>query len=168
MDDLGDLIRLATPRFDVPPDLEQRVFARIAPPPKRRRRWWLLAPVAVAAAAAFLLVGGGEAEHYELVGGAAQVTATVRTTGVGREVTIDIERLRDPRPGGLYELWFVAPGGRRVSAGTFHPDDDGRGTVRLVGAADPEVYPGIRVSLEPADGDPRRQGPDVLRAIPAG
>ena len=68
------------------------------------------------------------------------MTATVQTTGVGREVTIEIERLRDPRPDGLYELWFVAPDGRRVSAGTFHPDDEGRGTVRLVGAADPKVY----------------------------
>ena len=168
MDELGDLIRLATPHFDVPTGLEERVFARIAPPPRRRRRWWLLVPAVAAAVAVFLLVGGGEVEHYELVGGAAQVTATVRTTGVGREVTIDIERLRDPRPDGLYELWFVAPDGRRVSAGTFHPDDAGRGTVRLVGAADPAVYTGIRVSLEPADGKPRRQGPDVLRAVPAG
>ena len=96
------------------------------------------------------------------------MTASVATTGVGREVTIEIERLRDPRPSGLYELWFVARDGRRVSAGTFHPDDDGRGTVRLVGAADPKVYPGITVSLEPADGNPRRQGPDVLRAVRAG
>ena len=169
MDELGDLIRQATPRFDVPADLEERVFARIAPPPRRRRRWWPLAPVVAAAVAAvLLLVGGAEGERYELVGGAAEVSATVRTTGVGREVTIDIERLRDPRPGDLYELWFVAPDGRRVSAGTFHPDDEGRGTVRLVGAADPDVYTGIRVSLEPADGNPRRQGPDVLTATPAG
>ena len=168
MDELGDLVRLASPRFDVPADLEQRVFERIARPPRRRRRWWLLAPVVAAAAAAFLLVGGAEPERYELVGRAAQVTATVRTTGVGREVTLGIDRLRDPRPDGLYELWFVAPDGRRVSAGTFHPDDEGRGTVRLVGAADPKVYTGIRVSLEPADGNPRRQGRDVLRAVPAG
>jgi anti-sigma-K factor RskA len=169
MDELGDLVPLATPRFEVPVGLEERVFARISPPPRRRRRrWWLLLAPAVAAAAFLLVGGGGERERYELQGAGALVTATVRTTGVGREVTIDIERLRDPRPDGLYELWFVAPDGRRVSAGTFHPEDDGRGTVRLVGAADPEVYPGVRVSLEPADGDPRRQGPDVLRAKPAG
>ena len=113
-------------------------------------------------------MGGAEPERYELEGGGARVSATVQTTGVGREVTIDIDRLRDPRPDGLYELWFVAPDGRRVSAGTFHPDDEGRGTVRLVGAADPQVYTDIRVSLEPADGNPRRQGPDVLRATRAG
>ena len=114
-----------------------------------------------------LVAGAAARERYELRGGGAQVSATVRTTGVGREVTIEIDRLRDPRPDGLYELWFVAPDGRRVSAGTFHPDDEGRGTVRLVGAADPKVYTSIAVSLEPADGDPRRQGPDVLRAVPA-
>jgi anti-sigma-K factor RskA len=168
MDELGELIRLAAPRFDVPAGLEERVFARIAPPPRRRRRlWWLLAPaIATAGVVVLLLSGGGE--RYELQGLGARVTATVETTGVGREVTIDIDRLRDPRPEGLYELWFVAPDGRRVSAGTFHPDDEGRGTVRLVGAADPAVYSRIAVSLEPADGDPRRQGLDVLRAVPAG
>jgi anti-sigma-K factor RskA len=170
-DDLAALVRLATPPFDVPVGLEERVFARIAPPRRRRLRlWWFAAPVAAAAAtAAFMLTGGGgELERYELRGGGAQVSATVQTTGVGREVTLDIQRLRDPRPDGLYELWFVAPDGRRVSAGTFHPDDSGRGTVRLVGAADPMVYTQLRVSLEPADGKPRRQGPDVLRAVPAG
>ncbi len=170
-DELAELVRLAAPPFEVPVGLEERVFARIAPPRRRRRRpWWLAAPLAAAAAAAaFLLIAGdGERERYDLMGGDAQVTATVQTTGVGREVTVEIERLSDPRPDGLYELWFVAPDGRRVSAGTFHPDDEGRGTVRLVGAADPNLYTGIRVSLEPADGNPRRQGPDVLRATPAG
>jgi hypothetical protein len=86
---------------------------------------------------------------------------------------VQIDRLRDPRPGGLYELWFVAPDDRRarphrVSAGTFHPDDAGRGTVRLLAAADPNTYPAISVTLEPADGDPRRQGPTVLRAVAGG
>jgi anti-sigma-K factor RskA len=164
-DELAELVRLAAPRFDVPAGLEERVFARIAPPPRRRRRlWWLLAP---AAAATALLVTAGGGERYELQGLGARVTATVETTGVGREVTLEIERLRDPRPDGLYELWFVAPDGRRVSAGTFHPDDEGRGTVRLVGAADPKVYMRIAVSLEPADGNPRRQGADVLRGVRA-
>ena len=169
-DELAALVRLAAPRFDVPVGLEQRVFARIAPPRRRRLSlWWLSAPVAAAAAAAaFMLAGGGELERYELRGGGAQVTASVETTGVGREVTIEIDNLRDPRPDGLYELWFVAPDGRRVSAGTFHPDDEGRGTVRLVGAADPAVYTSISVSLEPADGNPRRQGPDVLKAVRTG
>jgi anti-sigma-K factor RskA len=169
--DLIALLKQAAPPFETPVGLEERVFARIAPPRRRRRRvWWLLAPaVAAGAAAVALLVAGGEqVERYELRGAGARVSATVQTAGVGREVTIEIDRLRDPRPDGLYELWFVAPDGRRVSAGTFHPDDQGRGTVRLVGAADPKVYTSIAVSLEPADGKPRRQGPDVLRAVRVG
>lgn len=170
LDELTELVRLATPRFEVPLGLEQRVFAAIDPPRRRRRAWWLLAPAAAAVAMTLVVVvaAGGGGERYELRGGGAQVSATVKTTGVGREVRLEIERLRDPRPDALYELWFVAPDERRrVSAGTFHPDDTGRGAVRLVAAADPARYPQISVTLEPADGNPRRQGPTVLRAVPA-
>lgn len=175
--DLIALLKQAAPPFETPAGLEERVFARIVPRPQRRRRvnWRWLAPIAAtvaatAAAGLVLLFAGGDGalERYRLEGAGAQVSATVQTTGVGREVTIEIDRLDDPRPEGLYELWFVAPDGRRVSAGTFHPDDAGQGTVRLVGAADPEIYTSIAVSLEPADGKPRRQGPDVLKAVPAG
>ena len=92
----------------------------------------------------------------------------MRVTPVGREVELDIRRLRDPRPDGLYELWFVAPDDtarrpHRVSAGTFHPDERGRGTVRLLAAADPKRYPRLAVTLQPSDGNPRRIGPEVLR-----
>ena len=165
-DELLELVGRAAPPFEVPAGLEERVFAALAPPRRRaacRGGCWFL-PCCGGGAVAWLLVvvpGGGGGERYELRGGGAQVSATVETTGVGREVTVEIERLRDPRPDGLYELWFVAPDGSRVSAGTFHPDDDGRGTVRLVGAADPARYPSISVTLEPADGNPRRQGPTV-------
>jgi anti-sigma-K factor RskA len=164
-DELLELVRQASPPFDVPVGLEERVFAVIAPPRRRRRPWRLLVPIAAAAAAAAaaLVVMGDEGVRYELRGGGARVSATVETTGVGREVLVEIEQLRDPRPDGLYELWFVGPQGR-VSAGTFHPDDSGRGTVRLVAAADPARYPRLTVTLEPADGNPRRQGPTVLRA----
>jgi len=174
--EIGALPAGPVPAFDVPTGLRDRVLGGIAPPPRRRRRrWWAAAiPVAAAAAvvAAVLITGGGPTvERYALRGGGAQVNATVRTTGVGREVTVTIDRLRDPRPSGLYELWFVAPDDRRghphrVSAGTFHPDDSGHGIVRLVAAADPKVYTRISVTREPADGNPRRQGPTVLRATP--
>jgi anti-sigma-K factor RskA len=170
-DDLLVLVRRAAPRFEVPAGLEQRVFAAIDPPQRKRRAWRVLVPavaaVAAIAAAALVVVPGVDGgERYELRGGGALVSATVETTGVGREVLVEIERLRDPRPDGLYELWFVGPEGR-VSAGTFHPDDSGRGTVRLVAAADPAKYPRLSVTLEPADGNPRRQGPTVLRGVAA-
>ena len=109
-----------------------------------------------------LSLGPAPQRLQSTVGESVDVTATVGVTPVGREVELHIERLRDPRPDGLYELWFVGPRGR-VSAGTFHPDENGRGTVRLLAAADPKQYPRLSVTLEPADGDPRRAGPEILR-----
>jgi Anti-sigma-K factor rskA/Putative zinc-finger len=175
--EIGMLPAAPAAAFAVPSGLRGRTLAGLGAPARRRRGrpWRVLVPAvgaAVAAAAiAVVIAGRGNAvERYALRGGSAQVSATVQTTGVGREVTITIGRLHDPRPDGLYELWFVAPDDsrsrpHRVSAGTFHPDDAGRGSVRLVAAADPQTYTSISVTLEPADGNPRRQGPTVLRAV---
>ena len=163
----------AAPPFEVPPGLEEHAL------PKRRRRLrlprlaWVAAPAAaVGVAAVLLLTGGGPAAQQlalrSTTGEQVDVTAVVRVTPVGREVELDIRRLRDPRPDGLYELWFVAPDDtparpHRVSAGTFHPDESGRGTVRLLAAADPTRYPRLSITLQPSDGNPRRIGPEVLR-----
>jgi anti-sigma-K factor RskA/putative zinc finger protein len=162
-------MRRAAPPIEVPPGLE----ARVLPPPRRRvpRALWGLVPLAAAAAAAvFLFAGGGPAGRQlrSTTGERVDVTAVVRVTPVGREVVLDIDALRDPRPDGLYQLWFVAPDDtrrrpHRVSAGTFHPDADGRGEVRLLAAADPKVYPRLSITLQAADGDPRTIGPEVLR-----
>ena len=152
------LLRMAPP-FEVPVSL--------GPPVKRRRRIprlaWLAMPAVVVAVALFALSLGPAPQRLEsTIGESVDVTASVRVTPVGREVELHIERLRDPRPDGLYELWFVGPGGR-VSAGTFHPDENGRGVVRLLAAADPKQYPTLSVTLEPNDGDQRGTGPVVLR-----
>lgn len=71
--------------------------------------------------------------------------------------------------GEYYELWFVGPGdvpGRpnRISAGTFHPDKDGRSIVTFAAAVDPVTCPEVAVTAEPGDGHPALNGPDVLRA----
>ena len=71
--------------------------------------------------------------------------------------------------GEYYELWFVGPGDRpgrvnRISAGTFHPDAQGRSNVRFVAAVDPAKYPGLAVTAEPGDGDPAPSRPDVMRS----
>ena len=151
-----DALTRMGPPFDVPVGL--------TPPVRRRWRipWlaWLAVP-AVAATVFALSLGPAPQRLRSTVGEPVDVTASVRVTPVGREVELHIERLRDPRPDGLYELWFVGPRGR-VSAGTFHPDEDGRGFVRLLAAADPKQYPRLSVTLEPADGNPRRQGPEIL------
>jgi hypothetical protein len=159
----------AAPPIEVPPGLEARVL------PRRRRRVprfaWSIVPLAAAGAAAVALFAGGGPMPRQLrstTGERVDVTAAVRVTPVGREVVLDIDALRDPRPDGLYELWFVAPDDtprrpHRVSAGTFHPDASGRGEVRLLAAADPKVSPRLSVTLQAADGDPRAIGPEVLR-----
>ncbi len=51
----------------------------------------------------------------------------------------------------------------RISAGTFHPDDDGRSKVELTAAVDPSKYPELSVTAEPGDGNPAPNGPEVLR-----
>lgn len=155
---------------------------RPRPPLARRRRWALLgaagaatAAVAVGVVVASSGTGGGPAPAAQRLalqtvrGRAATVTVDLRTTAVGRQVRLTMRGLPDPRPRSIYELWFVGPGDtrrrpNRVSAGTFHPDERGNGTVALTGAADPKRFPRLSVTLESADGSPRRTGPEVLRA----
>ncbi len=71
----------------------------------------------------------------------------------------------------FYELWFVGPRGdtltepNRISAGTFHPDPEGRSRVTFAAAVDPKLYPELSVTAEPGDGDPRRTGAEVLSSV---
>ena len=94
----------------------------------------------------------------------------MRKVGTGRVIVLRSENLRPLEIGkGLYELWFVGPGDtrakpNRISAGTFHPDEQGRSRVRLHAAVDPAKFPVLSVTREPGDGNPRRTGPEVLRS----
>jgi Anti-sigma-K factor rskA len=100
--------------------------------------------------------------------GVAAATATVRETGIGRLIEFRTDELPILPTGEYYELWFVGPGDRpeqpnRISAGTFHPDPEGRSQVSFTAAVDPAKYPDLAVTAEPGDGDPSPSGPDVLR-----
>ncbi len=156
------------------------------------RRW--RTPLAAAAVALFALAlgfGGGRLLRQDppdpepIIEYAGPLTApdgsvgaevTVEKVGIGRVITFDSETLPILPVGELYQVWFVgpddAPGApQRISAGTFHPDSDGRSSVQLVAAVDPASYPRIVVTAEPAGGDPAPNGPEVLRATieaPAG
>jgi hypothetical protein len=66
--------------------------------------------------------------------------------------------------GEYYELWFEAPGRKYISAGTFHPDEEGRSRVTFAAAVDPGLYPVLSVTAEPGDGNPARTGREVLRS----
>jgi anti-sigma-K factor RskA len=155
--------------------------------PAPRRRPWRRS-LALAPAAAALIVGaffgasqldrpgGGEEVELEAVlappeGGSARATVVVSKTSIGRVVSFSSNDLPILPKGEYYELWFVGPGDtlghpNRISAGTFHPDEQGRSRVELTAAVDPLLYPALSVTAEPADGNPQRTGPEVLRSGP--
>lgn len=96
-------------------------------------------------------------------------SAEVVKTGIGRVVSFDTTALPILPKGDYYELWFVGPGDRpgapdRISAGTFHPDEQGRSQVTFAAAVDPAKYPVLAVTAEPGDGSPAPTLPDVMRS----
>lgn len=101
--------------------------------------------------------------------GTAVATATGIRMGIGRIVQFRTDDLPILPPGELYELWFVGPNDPprdpdRISAGTFHPDPQGRSHVDLTAAVDPAKYQELSVTAEPGDGDPNPNSPEVFRA----
>jgi hypothetical protein len=90
-------------------------------------------------------------------------------TGIGRVVEIDTDALPVLPTGRFHEVWFVgrddgAERPNRTSAGTFHPDAQGRSPLRLTAAVDPARFPALAITAEPADGNPAAGGPVVLHA----
>lgn len=101
--------------------------------------------------------------------GAGAATVTVNEAGIGRVIDFRTDDLAILPKGEYYELWFVGPRDRpgrpnRISAGTFHPNPEGRSNVRFAAAVDPTKYPGLAVTAEPGDGNPAPSGPDLLRS----
>lgn len=154
------------------------------PTPARNRlfgRRLVMAAAAAAVAAGAVFAGtqlnrpgsGGPLELQAVLaapgGGAARATVTVRTEGIGRVIAFRTDDLPILPRGEYYELWFVGPGDtpthpNRISAGTFHPDRQGRSNVDFTAAVDPKLYPILSVTAEPGDGNPQRTGPEVLRS----
>ena len=103
-------------------------------------------------------------------GETSEVQLSVVATGIGRVIDLDTHALPILAVGEYYQVWFVGPGDspdapNRISAGTFHPDPDGRSDVQFAAAVNPELYPVVEVSAEPGDGNPAATGPVVLRAV---
>jgi hypothetical protein len=93
--------------------------------------------------------------------------ATVIKTGIGRVIEFRTDDLPILPKKDYYELWFVGPGDtpqrpNRISAGTFHPDPQGRSNVTFAAAVEPRKYPKLSVTREKGDGNPQRGGPEVL------
>jgi anti-sigma-K factor RskA len=189
LEEAAVLLAVAAPAVELPDDLERRTLAAVEravglerqPERERRRLRWRIAAVGVSAAATIIaavvlgLGAGGPPGELELrtalvaPTGTAHASVEVTKTGIGRVIAFRSDSLPTLPKGEYYELWFVgrgdAPGRRnRISAGTFHPDEDGRSDVELTAAVDPALYPTLSVTSEPGDGDPRPNGPEVLRS----
>jgi anti-sigma-K factor RskA len=189
LEDAAGLLTEAAPPYAMPAGLKAQTFAAIereAGSPVVRpllggRRWSRVAAAAAAAAAVagLAFVAGTQLERadgtIELQAvlsaprGPAEASVEVRKTGIGRVIEFDTDDLRILPRGDYYELWFVGPGDtrsapNRISAGTFHPDEQGRSHVRFAAAVDPALYPVLSVTAEPGDGNPERTGPEVLRS----
>jgi hypothetical protein len=93
-------------------------------------------------------------------GGSGSAQVRLLTTPAGTQIELDA-RLPPSRPGELYELWLVGPGGR-VSAGTFVVDGGGRAEVRLTTAAGGAGYRRLGITREPDSVDPARNGPTMV------
>lgn len=154
--------------------------------PRPRARWWALG--AIAAAVVALLVGfavarvitddgneeiAGDVEFDGSMtgpdGGAFEAELTVVATGTGRVLELRTSELPVLPLGEHYQVWFVGPGDapgtpNRISAGTFHPDRQGRSDVRFSAAVDPRLFPLVEITAEPPGGDPAPTSAVVLRA----
>lgn len=179
---------LAPPASEPPPDRLAAFRAEVAaaepaapaaPATPLRRRWPLLAAAAVAVVVA--LIGGtvvatrddgpsGTLEYAgPIAGDGVAGTLTVTNTGIGRVVELETEDLEILPTGQYYEVWFVGPDDTpespdRISAGTFHPDEDGRSEVTFAAAVDPTLYPTVQITAEPGDGDPSPTLPPLAEA----
>ena len=114
-----------------------------------------------------LIVGPPEVSAV-LTGDGTRATARVDELGSGRRIAFATDDLPVLPKKDFYELWFIGPGDRpgapnRISAGTFHPDPEGRSRVIFHAAVNPRNYPGLAVTREPGDGDPAPTGRDLMR-----
>ena len=189
---LDTLLRDMAPAVSPPPELRSRtldaIAAEAAAPTRRQHRsaWRPRMPqlaiggaLALAAVALTIVLAPRNSIEPAPLELRAQLVAPndpqltaqadVTKTGIGRVIKFDTTKLPILPKGEYYELWFVGPGDspsqpNRISAGTFHPDEQGRSQVTFAAAVDPAKYAVLSVTAEPGDGDPSPSGPDILRS----
>ena len=179
----GLLALAGEPLPEPPPGLEpltllavERAAVQPARRPRRRRmqlrRGLALGLAAVAASVTAVTVLRDRPAPLEVVatmrGDRGVASVEVVKTGIGRVVRFETDDLPILPTGEYYELWWVGPrdsrrAPNRISAGTFHPDEQGAAEVTFAAAVDPAKYPRLAVTAEPGDGDPAPHGPDLLR-----
>ncbi|MDQ4144843.1 MAG: anti-sigma factor [Actinomycetota bacterium] len=96
--------------------------------------------------------------------GDTQVSASARLVPIGDDnyrIVLDAEDLPAPPKGYHYELWFGSGDGW-ASAGSFSSGGSDS-TFEFQTAVDPVDFPIIDITLEPRDGQPERDGDEVMR-----
>lgn len=152
---------LADPLFwEEPPDrLEDQVVIAVvgeSDADQGKPRWWILGAVAVLALTALLGIRLSDRPDWsmELGPGSAAPDAAATVAGwnmeYGTRIVIDVEGLEPTGPDGYYELWFTAPDGRHVSAGTFRMS----GRFEMMAGVRRADFPRLWITREPADDDP--------------
>ncbi len=144
---------------------------RLSQNPSRSRWQWA---AAFAAAAALALVVGltgvltGEPDEIVVamegteLEAAAAGEATLRPTGDGWWIGLQVSDLPPATEGTYYEGWVWSDEGDGVSIGTFHLRGEGESVV-LWSGVDPANYPMVWVTLEDEDGDPSASDRIVMR-----
>ena len=88
--------------------------------------------------------------------------ATLRPTGDGWWIGLEVTDLTPAPQGTYYEGWVWSDEGDGVSIGTFHLRGEGKNVV-LWSGVNPADYPMIWVTLEDEDGDPTASDRIVMR-----
>jgi len=161
-----------------PPEVAERLLASIGVDhhPSRRadpgRRWWpWVAAVAVVIVLVVMagltgLIGSTDQQLISVSGTslqpAASGEASIRDTGSGWWIRLEVDGLPPADEGTYYEAWLWSDDGEGISVGTFHMRQ-GQAPVVLWSGVDPANYPSLWVTLEPEDGDPSASEQIVLR-----
>jgi hypothetical protein len=138
---------------------------------RRPRIAWLTGLAAAAAAAVIAVVvtvgGGSNATQFQAAlsgtalapGASAQVTLT--QTQSGWRITLQGQGLPRLDNGYYYEAWLKNPDGMLVPVGTFNQPNN----VTLWAGVPPTQYPGITITRQRADGNPKSSGQRVLVGV---
>ena len=157
-----------------PPELKDRVLARVRGeiPARSRGGWRLWVP----AAALLVITVLGAGLLWTVTKDSSEgipLAATGPTPEGGGEISGEVEEgnlhielvvwgLPDLRKDEYYELWYAKENSGRISCGTFRAQQGGQTTVNLTAPASAVSYPEIEVTREPDDGDPGSSGEKVL------
>lgn len=183
--DLAVLPELLALLEDAPPEPPAAVRTRVLDEARRRRpaRRRVVALVAallavvVAGAAAVVRPGSVEgperpAPQTETTtalhpgeGSDASGALTLRPSGSGLLVELEVAGLDPLPPGGVYEAWLREPGREKpISIGRFQRGQGATAAVAFTASGGLDDYDGFWITAEPDATDPAHQGPTVLWA----